>query len=295
MAGLPSLTSGASLAEAVDVLTRLFGDSGIESAQADARILVAHALRLNRAGLISQSDRRLDAPEIDAIAARGLRRLNREPVARIVGTKEFWSLPLEISPAVLVPRPDTETLVELALDWIDQRSLRAERLRVLDIGTGSGAILLALVSELDNAFGTGIDISEEALAVARRNAERLGFANRTTFLLGDFGKDLEGPFDLVVSNPPYVRSADIGTLDPDVREHDPHLALDGGVDGLSAYRAIAGEARRMLAPGGQLIVELGIGQEADVSRLITAAGLGVSGPARKDLGGVSRALSASAP
>jgi release factor glutamine methyltransferase len=292
---IPGLKAGVSLSQAVDLLAQAFRSRDIEDAQTDARILAAHALRLDRAALISLSNRNLDAPEIDAILARAARRLAHEPVARILGVKEFWSLPLRIEPSVLVPRPDTETVVELALDWVVARGLRMEKLRVLDIGTGSGALLLALLSELTEATGTATDISAQAIAIARDNAARLGFATRSLFVVCDFAKTLEGPFDLIVSNPPYVRSGDIAALSPEVRDYDPVVSLDGGADGLSAYRNIAGDARRLLVPGGRLVVELGRGQEADVSALFSSAGLTISAPARKDLGGISRALSASAP
>jgi release factor glutamine methyltransferase len=289
------LKAGVSLSQALDLLTQAFRGRNIEDAQADARILAAHALRLDRAALIAQADRTLDAPEIDAISTRAARRLAHEPVARILGRKEFWSLPLRVEPSVLVPRPDTETVVELALDWIVSRGLRTEKLRVLDIGTGSGALLLALLSELTESIGTGTDISAAAIEVARDNAARLGFAARSSFVVCDFAKVLEGPFDLIVSNPPYIRSGDIAALAPDVRDYDPVLALDGGADGLVAYRTIAADARRLLAPAGRLMVELGRGQEGDVAALFAAGGLTISGPARKDLSGFSRALSASTP
>jgi len=292
---IPGLRADTSVAKACELLTNAFRLAGIDSAQADARILVAHALKLDRTALITQGEREIDAREADAIAARASRRLGHEPVSRILGAKEFWSLPLRISPAVLVPRPDTETMVELALDWTLSRGLRMEKLRVLDIGTGSGAILLALLSEFENAVGTGTDISEEAIAVARGNADQLGFKERTQFHACDFAAALEGPFDLIVSNPPYISSSEIESLDPEVRDFDPRLALDGGADGLAAYRAIAADARRLLAPAGRLMVELGQGQEDAVSALFTAAGLTVLGPARKDLNGIGRALAASAP
>jgi release factor glutamine methyltransferase len=289
------LKAGISLSQAVDLLAQAFRDRNIEDAQADARILAAHALHLDRAALIAQSDRNLDAQEADAISTRAARRLAHEPVARILGRKEFWSLPLRVESSVLVPRPDTETVVELALDWIVSHGLRMEKLRVLDIGTGSGALLLALLSEVTESIGTGTDISADAIEVARDNAARLGFAARSSFVVCDFAKTLEGPFDLIVSNPPYIRTRDIAALAPNVRDYDPVLALDGGADGLVAYRTIAADARRLLAPAGRLMVELGRGQEQNVIAIFTTAGLTISGPARKDLGGISRALSASAP
>jgi release factor glutamine methyltransferase len=198
---------------------------------------------------------------------------------------------LEVRPAVLVPRPETETLVEEALDAIARAGTKMEKLRLLDIGTGSGALLLALLGELPNAAGIGTDASEAALAVARGNAERNGLAARCAFVACDIAKGVEGPFDLIVSNPPYIPHGDIATLPPEVRDYDPVLALDGGKDGLDAYRAIAEQVPRLLTPGGLLIVELGDGLEAAVRALFTKAGL-TMGPARKDLAAIPRALPA---
>lgn len=280
------------LAAARQALAEKFRLAGINSADADARLLITRALGIDRAALIANGERALGVDEIKVIDALAGRRLKREPVARIFGLKEFWSLSLHISPAVLVPRPETETVVEAALDFIVRGGLRMESLRVLDIGTGSGALLLALLSELPNAYGTGTDISTPALGVARVNAERHALASRCTFVTCDIAAGLPGPFDLIVSNPPYVAHDDIATLAPEVRDHDPVLALDGGSDGLNGYRAIAKDARRLLAPGGRLIVELGAGQEPAVQALFTNAGLTVSA-ARNDLAGIPRALSAS--
>ena len=241
---------------------------------------------------MTNGERALTAQERLTLDALTERRMEHEPVARIFGVKEFWSLALHISPAVLVPRPETETVVEAALDFIVRGGLRMASLRILDIGTGSGALLMALLSELPNARGTGTDISTPALGVARVNAERLGLAARCTFVTCDIADGLPGPFDLIVSNPPYIAHDDIATLAPDVRDYDPALALDGGSDGLDSYRAIALDARRLLAPGGRLIVELGAGQQPAVSKLFTNAGLTV-GAARNDLAGIPRAISVS--
>jgi len=290
---ISGLKAGATIAEACEKLAQTFRQSGIEDAAADARILVAHALSLTRAQLLAQSDRELEPREVDAISARAARRLRREPVSRIIGSREFWGLKLDISPAVLDPRPDTETIVEAALDWLTTRGLRNERLRILDIGTGSGALLLALLSELPNAAGIGTDISIEALSIARINAHRHELASRTNFICCDLAVALRGPFDLIVSNPPYVETGEIERLAPEVRDHDPRLALDGGADGLAAYRAIAGDARRLLAERARLIVELGQGQSDVVSRLFTRAGLTVDEKPRRDLSGINRALSVS--
>jgi release factor glutamine methyltransferase len=288
---MTALAAGQTIAQARRALSESFRQAGIDEAEADARLLIAHALKLDRAGLMVHNERVLTPDETSAIDALAARRLKREPVSRIFGIKEFWSLSLQVSDAVLVPRPDTETVVEEALDWLDRDGLRMAPLRILDIGTGSGAIMLALLSELPNAVGTATDISEAALAIARGNAERLGFAARCNFVICDVTEGLTGPFELIVSNPPYIAHDDIAALEPEVRDHDPVLALDGGIEGLDVYRAIAAQARRLLAPGGRLIVELGAGQEPAVGALMTAAGL-TAGRARHDLAGIPRALCA---
>jgi release factor glutamine methyltransferase len=245
----------------------------------------------DHAALVTHADDAMGDSALVALNALAARRLRREPVARIVGRKEFWGLELRINEATLVPRPETETVVEAALAAADAGGARGRPLRILDLGTGSGALLLALISELPNAQGVGTDISVPALSMARENAGRLGLAQRARFVASDFGTALAGGFDLVVSNPPYIASAEIDTLPPEVR-HDPRNALDGGADGLSCYRAIARDARRLLAPAGHLIVEIGFGQAAPVAALLAGAGLAPS-PPRADLAGISRALCAS--
>jgi release factor glutamine methyltransferase len=285
------LAAARSIAATRRELAERFHQAGIDSAETDARLLMAHALGIDRAELIANGERRLTADETKAIEALGARRLKREPVARIFSAKEFWSLRLQIGPAVLVPRPETETVIEAALAALARSGLQMGKLRLLDIGTGSGAMLLALLSELPNATGVGTDISAAALAVARANAERNGLAPRCTFIACDIAASVQGPFDLIVSNPPYVARGDIASLAPEVRDYDPALALDGGADGLDGYRAIAAEARRVLAPGGRLIVELGAGQEPAVHALFTKAGLTVVA-VHTDLAGIPRALGA---
>lgn len=265
-----------------------FRGCGIDSPELDARILVGWALGLDRAALAAAEGRRLRRGDEAAIAALARRRLAHEPVARIVGFKEFWSLPLFIDSSTLVPRPETETVVEVALAAIDAAGPRTRPLRIADLGTGSGAILLALLSELPNATGVGTDASVAALSVARENARRLELS-RARFLACDIAAALRGPFDIVVSNPPYIASSEIAALAPDVRDFDPRTALDGGPDGLAFYRSIAAAAPVLLAPGGALVVELGAGQSTAVAQLFAAGGL-VPLPPRPDLNGVPRAL-----
>jgi len=288
---IPGLKDGASIDEAVRLIAQSFKTAGVEAPEIDAHLLLGHALRLDRAQLLAQHDRLLEAREIDAVSAFAARRLKREPVSRIFGEKEFWSLPIVVTPDVLVPRPETETIVELALDQLGRDGTKMEKLRILDIGTGTGALLLALLKELPAADGVATDISTAALAVARENAERNGLAARCMFVNCDIAGGVRGLFDLVVSNPPYIARGDIAALAPEVRSYDPALALDGGHDGLDAYRAIAAAAPHLLSPGGRAIMELGAGQEAAVSALFVNAGLRITS-VRKDLAGIPRALGA---
>ncbi len=271
-------------------LAARFNSASIESAELDARLLLGAALRLDLTGMIASAARHLTREEAELAEAFAQRRLRGEPVARIVGEKEFWGLRLKLSPETLVPRPDTETVVELALDMLRAGHSSDRPLRILDIGTGSGAILLALLSERADAFGVGTDTSEGALKTAKQNAADLGYASRTGLVACNYASALRGPFDLVVSNPPYIRSADVGGLATEVRDHDPLQALDGGADGLTAYRALIPEAVRLLAVGGTLVVEVGYGQDRQVEGLMKAAGLVVQEPFRTDLAGIPRAV-----
>lgn len=280
----------ATVADIRRALAERFRSAGLDSPDLDARILTGHALGLDHAALTSAANRSLSGDEARAIEALAARRLRGEPVARITGVKEFWGLPLQVSPATLVPRPETETVVEAALALIDAGGPRTRALRIADLGTGTGALLLALLAELPNAFGVATDISVAALNVARDNARRHNLDTRAQFVACDFGTALAGGFDLVVVNPPYIASADIAGLAAEVR-CDPIQALDGGPDGLACYRAIATDARRLLAPTGHIVIELGIGQESDVAELLRIAGL-ESAPTQPDLSGVARALAA---
>jgi release factor glutamine methyltransferase len=286
---LARLETSLSVGDARRALARMFAAADLDTPALDARILVGHALGLDHAGLAGAAERVLDTQERECIAVMAARRLAREPVARIVGTKEFWGLPLRVTSAVLAPRPETETVVETALAGLDRDGDRARPLCLADLGTGSGALLLALLSELPNAYGIGIDLSEVALAVARDNAARLGLAGRAAFVAGDLADALAGPFDLVVANPPYVASAELAQLAPEVREHDPIVALDGGPDGLRAYRVLAAEVPRLIGAGGHLVVEVGAGQAAAVAALFSQRQpLDVT--AASDLAGTQRAL-----
>jgi release factor glutamine methyltransferase len=271
-------------------LAARFKSGGIDSAKLDARMLVGAALRLDLTGMIAAASRRLTSDESIRLENFARRRLDGEPVARILDNKEFWGLSLNLSPATLVPRPDTETVVELALEMWRTAPDASWAPRIADIGTGSGAILLALLSELPDAFGVGTDISEEALRTARANATSLGFASRAGFVACEYAAALSAPFDLIVSNPPYIRTADITALDREVRDHDPHRALDGGADGLDAYRALISQSVKLLARKGALVVEAGQGQAGEIEGMMTAAGLMLERPPKADLAGIRRAV-----
>lgn len=287
----PRVVPGMTVAQARRALAETLRHAGIESPELDARLLTGHAVGLDHTGLTVQSARKLNEREARGLAALARERLMRKPVARIIGAKEFWGLTLRVGEATLVPRPETETVVEAALAAIDRGGPRTRPLRIADLGTGSGALLLALLSELTNATGIGTDFNLGALALARDNARRLNLRSRALFAACDFGAALRRGFDLVVSNPPYVATPDIAALAPEVR-HDPLSALDGGADGLACYRVIAAQAPNLLAPGGDLVVELGAGQEPAVAALFAAAGLCAS-PACVDLADIPRALRAS--
>jgi release factor glutamine methyltransferase len=282
---------GQSVEAARRALAKRFNAAGLDSAELDARILVGAALDLDLTGLIASAARRITDAQAMRIGAFALRRIQGEPVARILGQKEFWGLPLRLSAATLVPRPDTETVVELALETLRAQA-STNTLRIADIGTGSGAMLLALLHEWPDAIGVGTDISLCALQTARRNAADLDLASRALFVACDYAAALTGAFDLIVSNPPYIRSSDIAELATEVCDHDPWLALDGGADGLDAYRALIPQAERLLKPGGALVVEAGQDQSGEIQALMMAAGLTVVSPAKTDLAGISRAVSA---
>jgi release factor glutamine methyltransferase len=281
-------SAGQTVEAARRALVARFKAAGIDSAEIDARLLTGSALGLDLTGIITAANRALTPDESNRLEAFAARRLTGEPVARILGHREFWGLPFKLSAATLVPRPDTETVVERALEVMPASRDRA--LRIADIGTGTGAILLALLHELPGAFGVGTDISLEALRTARENASDLGLARRAAFVACNYACTLSGGFDLIVSNPPYIRSADIADLAAEVRDHDPLRALDGGADGLGAYRALIPRAADSLAPGGALIVEAGKGQSGPIEALMTAAGLITHEGAKTDLMGIPRAI-----
>jgi release factor glutamine methyltransferase len=260
--------------------------AAIEAPRLEARRLLAHVLNTSEEALLRDPRAPVPADQAQQFAALLARRIAHEPFAYLTGRVGFWTLDLEVSPATLIPRADSESLVEAVLEACPDKDAS---LSVLDLGTGTGALLLAVLSELPAANGLGVDLQPEAAALAARNAARLGLAGRARFLAGDWAAALAGRFDLVLCNPPYIESAVIPALMPEVARHEPASALDGGADGLDAYRRIIADLPQLLAPRGVAVLELGQGQQVAVEALAKAAGL-TPEACRADLGGVPRAL-----
>ena len=260
--------------------------AGIEAPAREARLLAGAVLGADAVGLLAHPERVVDVDQRRCLALAADRRAAREPLSHIVGHREFWSLEFRVGPEVLDPRPDSETLVEAGLAALADRGAAW---RLLDLGTGSGCLLLALLSELPAATGIGVDLSPAALAIAADNARRLGLADRAAFACGDWGEGLAGSFDLILCNPPYIPDSAIAGLAPEVALHEPRLALDGGPDGLACYRRLAPQLARLVAPGGHVVLELGDGQAEAVAAIATGAGLAVAG-LRPDLSGRPRGL-----
>jgi release factor glutamine methyltransferase len=284
------------LGEAFVAAARAFRDAGIETPELDARLLLCHATGLQHEAYVALRDDPL-LPE-GAVRFGGSieRRLAGEPVSRILGVREFYGRPFRIDASTLDPRPDTETLIEAALALLDGKGSRQSPLKLLDLGTGSGCLLITLLAELPAASGVGIDVSVPALHLASSNAKALGVGARASFVAGDWIEGIGGAFDLVVANPPYIATGDIAGLSREVNAHDPRTALDGGPDGLAAYRRIAARIRGILRPGGTILLETGAGQADAVLRLLVEAGLGVEADhcLWHDLGQRPRVVAASA-
>lgn len=282
MATASAITICAALA---DGAARL-GAAGIDSARLDARLLLAAATGKTAEQIVARPEQILSQHDADAFAALVDRRVDREPVAQLVGRREFWSLDFATTRDTLTPRPDTETIVEAALRLFPDRGAR---LRVLDLGTGTGCLLVALLNEYRAATGIGTDASVAAAGVARRNVAAHALQDRAAIAVGHWDDSIDGRFDLIVSNPPYIATAELARLEPEVAQFEPHLALDGGTDGLDAYRALAPRVANRLAKGGFAILEVGLGQASDVADLCVSAGLQVHGRAR-DLAGRERCV-----
>jgi release factor glutamine methyltransferase len=278
-------------ADALASLTDRFKRSGLGEPRREARLTLAAACGFSPLAHIVAPDAPLgvSAALLDEFAAR---RAAGEPLSRIVGRREFWDLPIAISPDVLDPRPETETIVETAVSLFEDR--RFDAFSILDLGVGSGALLCALLHEFANARGLGVDLSVPATEIARRNVEICGVVERAEIRTGRWIESLDGPFDLIVSNPPYIPTGDIDGLPRAVRDFDPRLALDGGFDGLDAYREIVPGVTALLAPGGWLLTEVGAGQAAEVLALAAKAGFRDCST-RRDLSGVNRVVAARSP
>jgi len=282
---------------AVQSLANAFRAAGLETPALDARRLVLESLSLDSAALLREPERALRPIEQARISLAKSRRLSQEPVSRILGVRAFYGLDFEISPATLDPRPDTETLVDGVLRLIaSNRIPGGENSRILDIGTGTGAILAALIFRLPQATGVGTDISDQALEIASRNANRLGLKGRVTFRHTSWLDGIDGPYDIIVSNPPYIQTQELEYLDPEVIDFDPAIALDGGPDGLHAYREIARSVHRIIRPGGWIVTEVGAGQADSVTEILkcglasTAGDVAVHHEIWRDLGGIGRCV-----
>jgi len=278
-------TLSALLAEASASLSQ----AGIADARLDARLLVEHFSGTNQADAIGRPDTALSDATVSTVRQAIARRVAGEPVHRIIGFREFYGLKLFLSVETLEPRPDTETLVDAVLPLLRQTAARAGACRVLDLGTGTGAIALALLAQVPAATAVGVDISADALATAERNARENGLSQRFETLESDWFAEISGRFDVIVSNPPYIATDELETLQREVLNHDPAKALDGGADGLEAYRTIAAQAVDHLAARGKLAVEIGHAQKAQATRLFEAAGWRPT-EARQDFGGRDRVL-----
>jgi release factor glutamine methyltransferase len=268
--------------------------AGIDNPRFEARLLLARASDLTIEQLVARGTDKVPATIVETMRSLTARRVRREPMAYILGEREFWGLSFKVSPAVLVPRPDSETLIEAVLALMPDR---ARAWRILDLGLGSGCLLLTLLREYPQARGVGLEASAEALAVAQENARALGVADRASLIAGDWRRagwveSLGGPFDLVVSNPPYIASADVARLMPEVSSFEPRLALDGGAEGVDAYHTLIAAGPRLVTAGGFMAVEVGEGQAAEIAGLFAAAGLSPR-PPWKDLGGIDRVVAAS--
>ncbi|MGB3538425.1 MAG: peptide chain release factor N(5)-glutamine methyltransferase [Mesorhizobium sp.] len=277
------------LAELHREARRRLTEAGIAEAALDARLLVEHFSGTTRTQAIAEPGRRIEPAAIAAVDSALARRLAGEPVHRIIGFREFYGLRLGLSAGTLEPRPDTETLVEAVLPLVRATVARQGRCSILDLGTGTGAVALALLSAVADATATGVDICDDALGTAMRNAAQLGLADRFTALKSDWFSKITGRYDVIVSNPPYIKSRDIESLQAEVRGFDPHRALDGGNDGLDVYRILAAGVRGYLEAGGLVAVEIGSTQKADVTDLFRQAGFTLIG-AYRDLGANDRAL-----
>jgi release factor glutamine methyltransferase len=273
--------------EAYQALRREFADAGIQAPELEASILMEWATGFDRLALLTYPDNLLPDLELQQLTAARDERLSGKPVHRIIGRREFFGLEFELSEGTLEPRPDSECVVELALKAVDAR--QGESLSILDLGTGTGILAVSLLSRMPNAKAVAVDASADALSTATKNAELNRVAARFQTLQSDWFEKVQGKFDLIISNPPYIKTADISGLSPEVREHDPMLALDGGADGLATYRLIASRAGHFLLNGGLVVLEIGHDQCESVTSIFESSGFRLARRVN-DLGGNDRGL-----
>ncbi len=282
----PAPVVAVSVGEAVLEAGRRLSLAGVDTARLDARVLLCHVLECDPSYLLAHSEAPLGDEQENLFNRLLERRVRREPVAYILGRREFWELDFMVNRNTLVPRPDSETLIEAALERLSDRNAD---IKILDLGTGSGCLLLSLLHEFPNAYGIGVDVSVSALSLARANARALGMDGRAGFFGGNWGAAVKGHFDLVIANPPYIADADVGGLEPEVAVFEPEGALFGGADGLECYRAIVPYLPGLTSPGGMVILETGFGQAMVVAGMIRKAGMQVI-DIKHDLSGVERCV-----
>lgn len=290
---IPSTAGFETVRGAVNLLRDQFRAAALFTPELDAKMIVFSACKISPEEYLLDPGRRVNYFETEQIWSGAHRRLRHEPISRILGKREFWGQEFLINRVVLDPRSDTETVVDAALKIVTEEGRREAPLRILDLGTGSGCILLSILGELPNAWGIGTDINSAAVSTAGENARRLGLTSRVAFVCGNWSDAFSGPFDVIVSNPPYIRSSAIRTLEVDVRDYDPAVALDGGNDGLNAYRQIALGCFPDARQGSWIILEAGEGQADDIARLFVDGGwTSYVGDIRvfPDLGGINRVV-----
>jgi release factor glutamine methyltransferase len=286
MPTLKSRQNGPTLQASLEWGAAQFKKAEIKESAREARLLLSLILDISFEYMLGHPEHTLSTDDFEVYAKAVKRRFLHEPLSKIVGKKEFWSLSFQVSHDTLDPRPDSETIVEAVLDCILDRNVN---LRLLDLGTGSGCLLLALLHELPNSYGIGVDKSVAAASIAQANALNLGLASRANFLVGDWAQAVQGAFDFVISNPPYLSEADMKVLAPDVSLYDPHLALKGGHDGLASYRTLAQQLGRLLKTTGLALLEIGAGQDFQVEKIMQESGLTILGK-RTDLAGRARCI-----
>lgn len=272
------------ISRALDITITGFKSVNIDTAYLDARLLLCAATGLSELALITQPERKLSLYEAKTLSEMVLRRMASEPVSQILGHKEFWSLKFEVTSDVLTPRPDSETVIEAIMKHIKKPT---DHLRVLDLGTGSGCLLLALLSECPNAEGVGVDIEKSAALLAQRNAERLSLNHRSAFVVSDWGESVDSKFDIIISNPPYISTSQVKHLSPEVALYEPRSALDGGLDGLDSYRTLFPFTKSALVSGGLAFFEISYDQQEVIKTLAKAYGLGFLG-FQSDIAGIAR-------